>query len=361
MTGKRSKTVKSTEWKWSPSVSDKVVVESDGEFFIGEVLKILGDKYRINLVEAGGSVNTRLDKLFPMCLTPKCKNPANRTPSPYYCKKCLEASKKYHTDKLEQISKKGGQESKGFSQYGIKWNKGNSFFTLDQAETGIHFYGFYRKAKFKDEFFWSIDLFAVRKNPAKEVDEEFSCDPISYTEDPLLSIRSLNADICAAANRWYYQRIDGSAKTIDDLVLQAKQPTVHINRLATVDALIMKIKEFRDTAIRCGGTRTFEIKGDRPGEIPLLLQMNVSVQAFALEGKVPSLGRAGAFDGLETRKRGERPAQPTKVLPDKANVDALLSQLKLAREADDKAQQRKIRAILRSIGHSGGMRALEQK
>jgi hypothetical protein len=85
--------------------------------------------------------------------------------------------------------------------------------------------------------------------------------------------------------------------------------------------------------------------------------MNVSAQSFALKGKVPSLYKGAIYDAARsTKKGGER----TTALIGKAttgNIKDLVKALEAAKSAGNKVEARKIRSVLRQMGHKGGSRS----
>jgi hypothetical protein len=164
-------------------------------------------------------------------------------------------------------------------------------------------------------------------------------------------MKSLNADICAAVNKWFHCHEVG-AESLSTIQKRASEPIVRINRLATIDTLILKLKEFRDTAIRCGGNRFLFFEGDHKGDPKFGLHICVTDQAIALQGKVPSLYAGAVFDNV-TGTRGERPKR-LEVVATPGNARSLIDQLKAAKARGDVAEQRKIRATMRKVGIKGG-------
>lgn len=253
----------------------------------------------------------------------------------------------------------------GFRQYPIKWDNQMCNFTLDVVSHGVklHFYGWWRQTRFgraQDEIGYAIDLFCKYEKDGTPY--ELTVAPLMYANDPRRNMESLNADICAAANQWMFKRLSYNAQTLDDLIQRAKEPTIVINRLETIDRIITQLRDFRDTAIVSGGTRTFTAHGDS-GDQKINIRINVTAQAIALEGKPPSLVTGSLADAvLRTRSQNRRGAhdadpdnRPRRLTPtaDPANVQALVRKL---RDTTDKSEQRKIRGLLRRMGHKGGAR-----
>jgi hypothetical protein len=235
----------------------------------------------------------------------------------------------------------------------VKWKSDKTHFTIAIKEMDSHVYGWFRKTRYQNqETAFAIDIFCKHK------EEDYPVDSITYSTDPRTNLSSLNADIHAAVNRWLFSKVNGNFKTIDQLKKQAVQPTIRINRIASIDKIIMKLRECRDVAIRCGGSRLVQIHGDKEGEVPLNVVIDVTTQALALEGKVPSLELGSMMDRvIETggTKRGERSPTINRNIAEPGNVKALVERLK---HTKDKSEGRKLRALLRKMGHKGGSRSV---
>lgn len=196
---------------------------------------------------------------------------------------------------------------------------------------------------------------------------------ISYFYDPRLGqggLPSLNADICSAALLWMGRTLNGGRKTFEDLAMRANHPTIHINRAETIGRIIMKLTEFYKTAITAGGQRTLEFHGDREGEVGLRISVDLTAQAIALDGKkAPSIAMGSILDVVKGAGQGtgatavvkdaEGKARGRAIVntPSSGNVDSIVKMLEAAKASGDKAQQRKLRAALRKMGHRGGARA----
>lgn len=251
------------------------------------------------------------------------------------------------------MSRAKGNQSNGV--YKIKWDKEKINFYFD-TDDGLHFYGWWRYAKIlhTDTMFNAVDVYVKREHDDPNQYMDVCVDSLTYPEDPRENLQSLNADICAASNRWFYQNFNGEVRAIDQLIKQARYPTIHINQLGTLDRLIMRLKEFRHVAITSGGTRLCELAGDKKNP-PLLVSINVTEQAMALKGKAPTILQSTLMDSaLRTKRGGDIRANAVSITADPENVKALLNQLKQTR---DKGVARKIRAMLRAMGHRGGARA----
>lgn len=242
--------------------------------------------------------------------------------------------------------------SQGFSQYNIKWDKTNVNFAF-KAEGG-KFYGWWRQTRIEGGgMAYAIDLHVEYK------DQKYSVETIGYLgKDPRDDIDSLNADICAAANKWFYSQCNGRFDTIHELKQKADKPTITIRRLETIDRIILRLKEYRDMAIRSGGFRIMTFTGDNEKTDPsggMRIQMDLTSQAMGLKGKVPSLYNGTILDSVaeDSSKKAKGRGRPLELEPDQKNIDELLKQLQ---QEKDKSKQRKIRATLRRMGHRGGAR-----
>jgi len=241
--------------------------------------------------------------------------------------------------------------SKGFHQFNIKWDKYTVNFRF-KAEGG-EFYGWWRKMTIEGGgSAYGVDLHVKYK------DKTYSVDTLHYTEeDPRTDLQSLNADLCAAANKWFYHKCEGSFDTVEELGQKAAKPTIRIGRLETLDKIILKLKEYRDTALRSGGYRVMTFTGDDPEKDPSMrIEMDLTSQALGLKGKIPSLAEGVVLDRVaDDRSKGTKGrGKPAEVVADQKNVDLLVQKLKSSK---DKAERRKIRATLRRLGHKGGARS----
>lgn len=239
----------------------------------------------------------------------------------------------------------------GFNQYTIKWDDDqvNFKFTVE----GIEFYGWYRKSKNNQEreVCWAVDLYA------RHGGHDYAIRSIPYyMADPRKNPRSLNADLCAAANDWLFQRCRGKIESLDDLRRRADQPQIKINKLETLDKIIMQLKEFRAAAMYSGGRRHIRIEGDEEDATRLGIQLDVTSQAIVNKGKAPRLNEGGTLDRTKIKKTQEAVREKSEAyVPDKANVLELVDRLE---KCKDKSESRKIRAALRKMGHRGGARSI---
>lgn len=274
------------------------------------------------------------------CKVPGCKRPAKTGD---YCKVC------FHRLSAELPALVPDKEA--FKASGLKWSVQNTHFQFD-TEHNIHFYGWYRKTKMtkSDLVVHMIDVFAKRN------DRDYTVGSLAYQVDPRENPKTLSRKIVEAGEKWYTLQMNESVVSLDRLQKIADHPRIHIKRMETLDRIILKFKEFRDMAIRCGGTRLFELRGDAEGEPTIHVTVNLTMQAMGLNGKVPSLYHGAVFDSAVASKREvdrKRSGIITNV-PDKGNVQVLVNMLK---QATDPVERRKIRATLRKMGHKGGSRA----
>lgn len=251
--------------------------------------------------------------------------------------------------------------SKRFNEKSIKWSNDGTNFSLE-LDNGLRFYGWYRKTKGMNTGadIHCIDCFA------KYAGREFTAPTLTYGENPLDDLKSLNADIASAAINWQNQATHKDQPTLADLVKHWQDvPTLEIKRLSTIDAMIMTLRELRDTCIKDGGFRVRELVPDG-GIKRVYITANLTVDALRYEGKPPPLAGASrpastptpapSPSGNDESKPPRSPA-PSVTIENPENVNALLDQLKTAKASGDKTTARKIREQLRKLGHKGGARA----
>ena len=238
----------------------------------------------------------------------------------------------------------------GFQTYDIQWDKSKTNFKF-KAE-GALFYGWWRKVTAKDaKICFGVDLMVEHQG------HKYNVHTLQYYDkDPRDDLRSLNADICAAANKWFYQKCQGTFDTIEDLQQRAAKPTIKVKRLQTLDNIILKLKEYRDTALRSGGMRVMMFTGDEPDTDPSMrIEMDLTTQAMGLKERVPSLTEGVMLDEVaaDNSKKKKGRGKKLELSPDNKNVQELLERLK---STTDKVEQRKLRRVLRKMGHKGGIR-----
>ena len=239
-------------------------------------------------------------------------------------------------------------EAQGFTQYDVRWDDRYINFRC-KNELGM-FYGWWRKVS--QEAF-AIDLYCQFQG------KSYNCDVLCYTEDPRDDPDSLNADLCAAINKWFYYKCRGDFETIKSLELRAIKPAIKINTIETIDKILLGLRDYRDTAIKSGGYYTFMFTGDDVNDPSMRITLDLSKQAHGLKGRVPSLYTGAALDfatdieNMPRSKSKQKAQHPTNHTVFQGNIEEIIKRLK---ETTDKAQQRKFRAILRKMGHKGGAR-----
>lgn len=350
------------------NAGDRVRVNTGGEWSTGRI-KTAKDGYNFVRIDAEPWQTERGEKgdllkisgldaitrLAPqMCTAPNCGSKASKKDG--LCDDCRGTGEDEEVMADAEPEKRGGKEQRGIDPLGLKWDDEKVNFKMKVYGEPIKFYGWWRKSRNErsEEHYYAIDIFAVHE------ELEYTVDSISYSNgDPRDNMKALSADICAACNRWWFGKLHGKATNLDDLQKRANKPQILINRLATIDHLILSLQQFRATAIHLGGERHFEIKGDteRPA---VLLTLDVSSQSLALKGKVPNLHKGAMYDVAKEGRmagKGER-GKKLEFKANPENVKALVAQLDVARKARDKKQQRMIRGTLRQMGHKGGTRGL---
>ncbi len=312
---KRSKAMVKSKRKWKQD--DRVAVNFDGEPYVGSIAELTKTKAKV-LFDDGDVYDIKLKDL------------------------------KLETEVEEEPS--SASKGKGFHQYNIKWDKNTINFNF-KAEGG-EFHGWWRKVQVeKGKSAYGIDIFVEYKG------QHYSVETISYIdEDPREDMQALNADICAAINKWLHYKCRGTFDTIEDLQQRAAKPTITIHRLQALDDIILKLKEYRDTSIRSGGFRVMVFTGDGPNDPSMRIQMDLTTQALGLKGKVPKLSEGVVLDKVaeDNSKKAKGRGKITEIVPDSKNVQDLLKKL---RTSKDKTEQRKIRGALRRMGHKGGSRS----
>lgn len=255
----------------------------------------------------------------------------------------------------------------GFYTNAIKWLDDPPMINFalqmkDDTHGLVRFHGQWRKTMFNGHervAGFAVDIWATIVEARTQAERVFSLDSITYVgEDPRKNLRSLNADICSACNRFLYfrgQKVD--IKSILELYEQAHRPQIRLHSLVALDRLCLDLKAFRDTAIHCGGHRVFEIIGDKhvEGNPRLSITVELTKQAMALDGKIPSLYSGGMADAAAKIKGRVRPEDIEHVQVSTESTNALVERLATL-GPEDKSEARKIRAALRKMGHRGGTR-----
>lgn len=309
--------------KWHED--DRVMVDFDGESYFGSIAEIAKSEAKI-LFDDGEVIDIKLSEL----------------------------------QSLPQTIKEKDFIPEGFSQYNIKWDDRLTNFQF-QAEGG-KFYGWWRKTGIKGGGIgYGIDLHAEYK------DKNCYIQTLGYLDkDPRKNMESLNADICAAVNKWFYHQCEGTFDTLSQLQQKVNKPILTVLKLNTLDKMIVNLKECRDTSLRSGGARIVILTGDDPDRDPsggMRIKINLTTQAAALKGKVPPLlFESAAIDGVTVSKskrgRGRTIRQEAIATTNQKTIDELLEKLSSSK---DKREQRKLRGTLRRMGHRGGIKSGAKK
>jgi len=246
--------------------------------------------------------------------------------------------------RVTRKKKKQKGENPGFNQYKVTWSGVN--FTL--MVEGVKFYGWRRiTSSPQDGKFWAVDVFAKWDN------HTFAVKSVPYLDsDPFKDKYSLNADLCAIANEWWYQRCQGNHDTLADLVKKSKEPVITFRTLASVDAAIASFKRHRDEAILSGHHRFVGIKSDGEHDPRVTIQLNLRKDAvqFQKSRVAPPLQITAP-----TASHDEETEDITGI---EDEVKSLLDQLERTK---NKGQGRKLRAALRKLGYHGGAKAIRER
>jgi len=313
MSGRRKR---KKNWK----EDNRVAVAFDGELYFGSIAEITKSEAKV-LFDDGEVIDIKLGEL----------------------------------QSLPQTIKEGDFIPEGFSQYNIKWD--NKLTNFQFKAEGGKFYGWWRKTGIKGGGIgYGIDLHVEYK------DKGCFIETLGYlNKDPRKDIKSLNADICAAVNKWFYYQCEGSLETLIQLQQKVDKPVLTVTKLNSLDKMIVDLKDCRDISLRSGGARVVILEGDDPGNDPsdgVRIKINLTTQAAALEGKIPPLlFESAALDGVTVSKskRGAGKTKRTEAIAatNQKTIDELLKKLGSSK---DKREQRKIRGTLRRMGHRGGVR-----
>jgi len=315
------------QWK----ADDRVMSDFGGELFKGSIVSLSKTKAKV-LFDDGETHNIKLEDLIR-----------------------LRAKKKNLGSKAKPRTKeeKGGQ---GFNQYKIVWNGVNFKVKVDDGE----FYGWWRKIRVKDS---DLDGYGIDIMVRYE-EHMYNVETIRYLEvDPREDQESLDADICAAVNKWLHYKCKGTFDTIEDLQQRAEKPVIRISQLSTIDKIIIDLKAYRDTALRCGGRRTMAMEGDYADTEPSMrIELDLSSQAATLKGsRVPPVGEGLLFDNVARDKSKGGKGRKTMATKSVGNPENIKDFLKRLEKTTDKGERRKLRAALRKMGHTGGTRQKPEK
>lgn len=251
---------------------------------------------------------------------------------------------KQELDELEELERE--EENKGFAQYPINWDPQHINFAF--RSKGIKFNGWWRKRAFGS---FAVDLFAKTEDG-----KDIAVDCLTYHgEDPRENRKSLDKDICAAVNKWFHVCSVDDGTTLEKLRKRAEHPTIHIRRLESLDRMLLTLQEFRTISCRAGGQRYISIRGDRPKDPEIVIDLNLTPVAIALDGrKPPNMYEGAMYDGI-TGKRGEK-VQGRKIehVASPENRELLVKQLNQAKKDGNISEARKIRAVMRKMGIKRG-------
>jgi len=201
---------------------DQVVVLIDGETYRGTLVEVGTRKCRV-LFEDDDDLEIATHRLMPYDSDDSTDN--------------------------EDIRDQSVEANVGFNQFNVHWDKHNINFKF-KAGGGL-FFGWWRRCQVDGDKIYAVDIHVIHKN------DRFNVDSIYYYEgDPREDLYSLESDICAACNKWFFHKCNGNFETIDALLLKANQPTIVVHSIKALDMIILELKSCRDTAIRTGGTRT---------------------------------------------------------------------------------------------------------
>lgn len=302
-------------------IGDRVTVLFDNEPFAGEVLALTSRRARVKF-DDGDIRMIALDELTP----------------------------EVAIDDEPEESGETEHDGRGFNLYAVEWNETNFGVTMDD---GSRFYGCWRKTVFGDRpdtrrEGYAIDIWAKYKG------HEYAVDSIPYLDiDPRSKPKSLDADICAAISKFMFY-VENDSDNLEQLRKKASRPRVRITRLSTLDQLCMRILEMREVALRSGGERIFTIEGDREEDPILGIIIDVTAQAALIkDGRIPPLDRGAILD-TPAGRGGDGRAFTFRADP--KSIAALVEKLRVTK---NKAEARKLRAVLRKMGHRGGARSIQ--
>jgi len=261
-------------------------------------------------------------------------------------------------------------EARGFNQYPVVWDKERINFTVDVIDcvgNKAHFYGQWRRTQFAGGIHgFAIDMWCQFNG------YPYSVESTLYLDDPRERPSSMSADICAMANKFLHQRLDGSALTLDDLRKKADQPILELKTVDELDNIIATLREFRNLGVRAGGSRccTLSVPALRGTEerVPKIgVALNFTT-ARALSGTSnyrvdddATPAPAGATVASAKKRKGRRAkdggAAVTSSKASKEMSDDLEELTNRLRTSADKGEKRRIRARLRELGHKGGLKS----
>jgi hypothetical protein len=351
--GKRAKAEPKTK------VGQIVGFKVDDDTVVAEVIAVESiDSIKVRCVDGREFECEESEFKTPMCSVEGCGGEATQRDG--LCDECRETLVYTEEDTGVDAESFDEEESGKIHFTAIAWDNAKINFKVLTKTEGLKFYGWWRiSMKSKENTHYAVDIFAQKAGRA------FTIDSLHYSgDDPRLKMSTLNADISARCQQWLFHNFNDGTESFDALLKRADKPMINIDRLNTLDLMIAQLQEFRRTAIVCGGTRHFEIRGNDKNP-PVLVTINITPQAIALNGKVPSLHMGAVVDAVV--KDGEKGTirnpirvDSYKLSADPANIESLHKQLKIAKQGGDEKAQRDIRATLRKLGIKGGLRSLEK-
>jgi len=315
---------KNRAWK----IDDQVVVLIDEETYRGTIVELTKRKAQV-LFEDGDDLEIATHRLMPYELDDSFDN--------------------------EDVKSQDTESNIGFNQFNVHWDKHTINFKFKAG--GGSFYGWWRKCSSHGDLVYAIDIHVQHKEDTFNVDSIYY-----YTGDPREDLYSLDSDICAACNKWFFHKCNGNFETIDSLLLKANQPTIIFKTIESLDMVIHEMKVFRDNAIRTGGCYTLILDPPDTEGNPkngVRIQTHLFTQALGLKGRVPALYSGAILDtntsvtGRKKNAHKKNREATSSVTVTSGSINQLMDQLK---KSTNKTEKRKLRAALRKMGHRGGAR-----
>lgn len=285
----------------------------------------------------------------------------------------------------KKVSKRSKKKGRGFKHFEVEWDESSGGRAFVVKANNRRFFGEVRR----ESESCTVDILTTVK------DEPVKVESIEYTDTDKLSKSSIVNDINAAIEKYLHDEpyesdvchvcgspehrsINAGNLCVQYLKRRLERPTMVIRRIDTLDSLIQRLKDFRETCVRSGGSRGFSIMGDTEDSPQVWLEVDFTAQAKMLEGKTIPSGQAERLDqqaiamirqnkGSKTKPRDVTPESPRKKrTKTKESVAPLTSQgnietlLEILENTEDKVERRKLRAKLRKLGHRGGLRSRKE-
>lgn len=296
-----------------------------------------------------------------------------------------KAKKAKKAKKSKKVSKRSRKKGRGFKHYEVQWDKsGGSGFVVKTKDR--RFFGEVQKRPDR----YIVDILTTVK------DEPVKVETIEYTDTDKLNESSLASDINAAIEKYLHdapyesdrchicgdpghRSINAGNLCVQYLKKKLERPVMKIRRIDTLDSLIQRLKDFRETCVRAGGNRGFVLAGDNEDTPRVWLEVDFTAQAKMLEGKSIPAGQTSRIDqqatamikenkGSKTKLGGQKPKDSKETesaaetspapLTSQGSIETLLEMLE---NTTDKVERRKLRAKLRKLGHRGGLRSRKDK